>query len=854
MTDFINVTPQQIPFYQAGGRGIKGDQGTIWHNGAGAPDNALGVPSDKYMDNLNGQIYTKNQSNFWVMDVGANLKGSRGVGFFANAGTPTGAAFPAGFVPQVGDSYLDTTTYIVYQYTINALWEFVFLFPRGQGYMEWLASETRAGHDLVLIIGQSNSVGQSGKLFNILNRQGKGHVRINQLRALNNTKVAVAFDPLYQLNHPDTNYSISPTVYMVKYYLIMMGAINQNREVLFIPRGVGGTGFDGTTQSWTAPNGNLFVDARDDMIVGMNLLLSGQTANYNRLIMIYWNQMEANLAYTTNLYARKFFDLHLSMKAAVPQTLAFSNADVEKVPVIVGAAPSWAQSYVLAKEIRAAEIGEMALALPAGSYVTGDADLEQDAGEFFRSIIAVNTTANTVTFDAPIMADFEREVQTGDWVALNAPLPAGLTANQWVVAIRIGTTAEYAFATSIPNALNDTRIDITSTTTGGSHVRGRGTARIDVLHDDERGIRAKDEMMFTALPLAYKNLGNIKPPFIKAVQIAPTEVVIYSDNFVNATFGNPIKYSIQYRLQGSGSWITFEEAARNAAYLVTGLTQGATYEFRVVAPNARYAYVNGSNTVTVTMSLATAIIDAEWLGVENAVLNGLTVSSWPSTRQQGATPYEWANAVTSQQPNFIASSFTGLWPLKSAYIDFQVGDMLIGNAQLLAWTAGKRWLMPMLWHFHTGLTSTNGYIMHFGTEGSATATRASYRPTGNTTFSTSTALAPADNSNRVFQPVSPPTNRDTYSTAAYFCDLNEAANLARGRTFYDGVQVGNSTIANTFGNTLTNSNSAAAYLFDTRNTQGSLDIRSMLLLSGTTAPPANIAEIAEALHYYIRSV
>jgi titin len=45
-------------------------------------------------------------------------------------------------------------------------------------------------------------------------------------------------------------------------------------------------------------------------------------------------------------------------------------------------------------------------------------------------------------------------------------------------------------------------------------------------------------------------------------------------------------YVVQYRLQGATTWITFRDGTSTARKaIVTGLTSGQVYEFRVVAKN-----------------------------------------------------------------------------------------------------------------------------------------------------------------------------------------------------------------------------------------------------------------------------
>lgn len=52
--------------------GANGADGTVWFADNGVPSNAIGKPSDFYLDGVNGDVYKKDISNTWVRFSGPN--------------------------------------------------------------------------------------------------------------------------------------------------------------------------------------------------------------------------------------------------------------------------------------------------------------------------------------------------------------------------------------------------------------------------------------------------------------------------------------------------------------------------------------------------------------------------------------------------------------------------------------------------------------------------------------------------------------------------------------------------------------------------------------------------------------
>ena len=94
---------------------LKGEDGDKWFNGYGAPSDASGTDGDWYLDNNNGNIYTKVLGH-WTLD--GNIKGSDGDKWFNGEVVPS-VAYPATALQD--DYYLNTITGDVYKKLYNVV-------------------------------------------------------------------------------------------------------------------------------------------------------------------------------------------------------------------------------------------------------------------------------------------------------------------------------------------------------------------------------------------------------------------------------------------------------------------------------------------------------------------------------------------------------------------------------------------------------------------------------------------------------------------------------------------------------------------------------------------------------------
>lgn len=96
-----------------GATGATGAAGPIWRDGAGVPDNAVGVDSDYYLRTSNGDVYKRAAGAYSVV---GNIKGPQGnAGATGAAGTPgtvwrTGTVAPSDGVGVDGDYYVNIVT------------------------------------------------------------------------------------------------------------------------------------------------------------------------------------------------------------------------------------------------------------------------------------------------------------------------------------------------------------------------------------------------------------------------------------------------------------------------------------------------------------------------------------------------------------------------------------------------------------------------------------------------------------------------------------------------------------------------------------------------------------------------
>ncbi len=793
-----------------GAKGDTGQNGTSWRMGTDNPTPEQGVNGDSFFNTLTGDLFAK-QSGNWILQT--NLA-----------------------------KYLSFHTYA--------------------------ASETHPGRDYILLVGQSNTVGQTGVVLDHNDRREGDTIQSGgQLRNSGNVFAPIPINTTtdWQLNHPDTNDGISPTVFFGNYSILNKGLINPARELWWVPCAVGGTGFEDpaitNSLSWTFPNGQLYLNALARLQLAMNTLIPGQTENYNRLLFIYFNQAEKNVGTPYERYANWWLELMFALRRGCPLTQAFNAVDRARVPIIDGQMPSGSRSFLNSKNDMARFKNRLALKLPFASVIDPDADLRNDAGEGYILITGWDDDNNTVTFARPHGFEKGKSIVglANEGQLDGTGLPVGATL--WPIPV---SPTETAFAATWDDLVAGTRINITASPVGAAYMADCGTRQDDVLHNNRIGTYRLDEQFKEALPAAYLNKGNIKAPVIGAAPISPTEIVVYSDDWFDPIIGGAVPHQIQTRVLGSGEWTASAIGAKSSGFLISGLAQGQSYEVRALGPNSVGEYTLISNTVTVELSLETPIIDAAWIGANasNVTASGGAVTEWRSTRQAGATPWAWSQGTSGNQPLYLTGTSTS-WPLGRPCINFSgnisaaSADFLAGDASIRGFTRAKRWVMAMLWLFHTGGSSSAGHIFKFDVATSGGQVRFRIAQTGNelpaagnTQFTSTDSLT-----TRISLPIGSGsgTNRDRFLTVGVMLDLEDASGVARWKTYQNGILTQNITVVNSQNTRFPDTDSFAATLFSSANQAGTFQVASCALLSGTSAPPEDMDETAKALHYYLRS-
>ncbi|MBS1595613.1 MAG: fibronectin type III domain-containing protein [Bacteroidetes bacterium] len=104
----------------------------------------------------------------------------------------------------------------------------------------------------------------------------------------------------------------------------------------------------------------------------------------------------------------------------------------------------------------------------------------------------------------------------------------------------------------------------------------------------------------------------------------------------------PITYTVQYRVNGSGTWIT---ASTNAAspYTLSGLTANTTYDVQIFATNASCSGTAVStNSLFFTLCSAIAVNPAF---LETFDATSTTVNCWTITEDVSGASYHWSTAT-----------------------------------------------------------------------------------------------------------------------------------------------------------------------------------------------------------------
>lgn len=211
---------------------------------------------------------------------------------------------------------------------------------------------------------------------------------------------------------------------------------------------------------------------------------------------------------------------------------------------------------------------------------------------------------------------------------------------------------------------------------------------LDNTHLDNEGHVIMGERAFSLLPFAFANKGVLS----QAISIvgAPWRngtVAVSSKEFIGLE-----DFKVQYKLASSGTWLDFATTRIEGMIEITGLTNGSSYNFRVINPDAGWDFVGTpiSNVLTITPTSQDTCFEFFENPTANAtdatagVLTDLeAVGTW--TGRYGKT--FTAGAVA---PTFYSS---GLGQLSRDYVNISATTSLVGDAAMKAFRNGKRWLM-----------------------------------------------------------------------------------------------------------------------------------------------------------------
>lgn len=97
-----------------GTNGTDGADGSVWHDGSGVPASGLGVDGDYYLNNDNGDVYNKTSGSWAVVTNIQGADGSDGAAGADGSVWRDGSGAPADSLGVDGDYYLDNDTGDVY--------------------------------------------------------------------------------------------------------------------------------------------------------------------------------------------------------------------------------------------------------------------------------------------------------------------------------------------------------------------------------------------------------------------------------------------------------------------------------------------------------------------------------------------------------------------------------------------------------------------------------------------------------------------------------------------------------------------------------------------------------------------
>lgn len=287
-----------------------------------------------------------------------------------------------------------------------------------------------------------------------------------------------------------------------------------------------------------------------------------------------------------------------------------------------------------------------------------------------------NTAASTVLLPPPVAPSASVVSETSialEWVA---PM---CRASNYAIGYRVAgqqawtAWARVPFSAAYPVASAMRRETITGLTTGVSYefavatINANGTS-------------------------AWSPVATARPAAVAPGQVTGLTVGALTANSVAlswaapATGGAPNDYIIQYRTSPSGAWVTFADGTsttRNT--IVTGLTAGTAYDFRVQAANTGGSG-SWSSTVTATPPLPTP---GQVTGLTVGVISANSVAlSWTAPAS-GAAVVDYQIQFRTSPPGSWQTFADGVSTTASAVVtglvsltayDFQVAAVAAGNA------------------------------------------------------------------------------------------------------------------------------------------------------------------------------